>query len=56
LAQGDLGADFGKVAGKNTLVKLYPASNERKCEIITGKNTEEAVGLLADVIANMTGK
>jgi electron transfer flavoprotein beta subunit len=56
LAQCDLGADFSKVAGRNTLVKLYPASNERKCEIITGKNTEEATGKLADIIANMIEK
>jgi len=55
-AQSDLGADTGKVSGRNSLIKLYPASNERKCEIITGKNTEEAAGKLADVIANMIEK
>ena len=55
-AQSDLGADPGKVSGRNTLIKLYASSNERKCELITGKNTAEAVGNLADVIANMMGK
>jgi electron transfer flavoprotein beta subunit len=55
-AQGDLGVDPGKVFGRNPLLKLYASSNERKCELITGKNTEEAAGLLADVIANMAGK
>ena len=55
-AQSDLGAGPGKVSDRNPLRKLYASSNERKCEMITGKNTEEAVGLLADVIANMTGK
>jgi electron transfer flavoprotein beta subunit len=55
-AQTDLGTGTGKGSGRNPLLKLYASSNERKCEIITGKNTEEAAGLLADVIANMTGK
>ena len=55
-AQSDLGADPGKVSGRNPLLKLYASSNERKCELITGKNTEEAVGQLADIIANTMGK
>jgi electron transfer flavoprotein beta subunit len=55
-APSDLGADPGKVFGRNPLLKLYASSNERKCELIAGKNTEEAAGLLADVIANMAGK
>jgi electron transfer flavoprotein beta subunit len=55
-APGDLEADPGKVIGRNPLLKLYASSNERNCEILTGKNTEEAAGKLADVIANMTGK
>jgi electron transfer flavoprotein alpha/beta subunit len=55
-AQNDLGVDPGKVSGRNPLLNLYASSNERNCELITGKNTEEAAGKLADVIATMTGK
>jgi electron transfer flavoprotein beta subunit len=55
-SQSDLGADPRKVFGINPLLKLYASSNERKCELITGKNTEEAADKLADIIANMTGK
>jgi len=55
-APSDLGAEAGKIGGRNLLLKLYASSNERKCEIITGKNTEEATGKLADVIAEMMGK
>jgi electron transfer flavoprotein beta subunit len=54
--QGDIGVDPAKVSGRNRLLKLYAASNERKCELLTGKDTQEAAGKLADVIANMLGK
>ncbi|MGA2525161.1 MAG: electron transfer flavoprotein subunit beta/FixA family protein [Smithellaceae bacterium] len=55
-SQSDLGDNHRKVLGRNPLLKLYASSNERKCELIAGKNTEEAAGRLADLIANMTGK
>ena len=55
-AQSDLGVDSRKVSGRNPLLHLYASSNERKCELITGKSTEEAAGKLADVVANMMGK
>ena len=53
--QADLG-DVGKAAGKNTLLKLYAASNERKCEMIKGENAADAAGKLAGVIVDIIGK
>jgi len=54
--EADIGADCAAVLEKNQLLKLYTVSNERKCELITGKDTQEAVNKLVDVIANMLGK
>lgn len=54
--EADLGGEAMKAAGSNTLLKLYAASNERKCEMITGENAADAAGKLAGVIVEITGK
>lgn len=49
----DLGTDAsrtGMAAARNSLIKLYIPSYERKCEYVTGKDASEAAGILAERI------
>jgi electron transfer flavoprotein beta subunit len=51
--QTDTGNDVGKVSGRNDLLRLYAASQERVCEFIKGKDTVEAATRLAEIIADI---
>lgn len=49
----DVGADAsrtGPAAARNSLVKLFIPSYQRKCEMVTGKDPAEAAALLAEKI------
>lgn len=52
----DIGGELSLVSGRNPLLNLYAASNERTCVMIKGENVVDAAGKLADVISDIMGK